>query len=173
MKTLQCRSSALEGFRVITVFFCRQWHTLEWRSTSIFFQQIHSWSDLRLKIKFAGWYAPLVVWLSVYCQMTYLLALAWRALWTLTDVLSLHSIEMYMMCNTNKSVGMIFMPRDRINFISTSFQTLNLRSICFTVQVFKTYFSWLVVWLWLSAQDWKCCLLELLCQLDVSEGAED
>jgi hypothetical protein len=63
-----------------------------------------------------------------YADDIVLLAPAWRALQKLIDTLFLHGIKIDMTCNSQKSVCMIFNPKDRNKVISTSFPNFKLGS---------------------------------------------
>jgi hypothetical protein len=63
-----------------------------------------------------------------YADDIVLLAPAWRALQKLIDTLFLHGIKIDMTCNSQKSVCMIFNPKDRNKLISTSFPNFKLGS---------------------------------------------
>lgn len=63
-----------------------------------------------------------------YADDIVLLAPAWRALQKLIDTLCVHCIKIDMTCNYQKSVCMIFNPKDRKKVISTVFPNFKLGS---------------------------------------------
>ena len=63
-----------------------------------------------------------------YADDIVLLAPSWRALQKLIDVLFVHSTKIDMLCNTQKSVCMVFNPRDRNKLVSTSYPNFTLGS---------------------------------------------
>jgi hypothetical protein len=63
-----------------------------------------------------------------YADDIVLLTPSWRALQKLLDVLFVHSTKIDMLCNTQKSVCMVFNPRDRNKLVSTSYPNLTLGS---------------------------------------------